>query len=247
MRASVSTDVKSEVKSADAAGRSRRARRKAQPRRWLREAQGIVALALAAFLFVSLAVFDPAVAPSHQAALVGPVGIWVAWGIFRAFGYAAFLFPLMAAVWGVSAFVRPLATRGWVPIGGLVLLLLAATGLLQQSTDAFAAARVTRGGMVHAGGFIGWTIAASLHTAIGNAGTWLVLGTAVPVGALMVTQTSYAAVMRLVSSRLMRLRRRQAGVPGHVDPLLAVQCPRAHRPESARGTRASPCAGRSRA
>jgi S-DNA-T family DNA segregation ATPase FtsK/SpoIIIE len=208
MRASVSTDVKSEPKGADAAARARRARRKAQPRRWLREAQGIVAVAVATFLCVALAVFDPDVPPGHQAALVGPVGIWLAWGVFRSFGYAAFLFPLMAAVWGLSAFVRPLAARGWVPVGGLVLLLLTATGLLHHASDVFAAARVTRGGMVQAGGFTGWTIAATLHSAIGNAGTWLVLLTAVPIGALMVTQTSYTAVMRLLGARLMRLRRR---------------------------------------
>jgi DNA segregation ATPase FtsK/SpoIIIE, S-DNA-T family len=227
MRASVSTDVKSEAKGAEASARARRARRRpAQPRRWLREVQGITALAIAAFLFVALAVFDPAIAPSHQAALVGPVGIWVAWGIFRSFGYAAFLFPLMAAVWGLSAFVRPLATRGLIPIGGLVLLLLTSTGLLQHATDAFAAARVTRGGMVQAGGLIGWTIAATLHTAIGNAGTWLVLFTAVPVGALMITQTSYSAVMRLLTTRLARLRRRPVGArPAGSGRAAAVAAP----------------------
>ena len=231
MRASVSTDVKSEPRSPEAATRSRRTRRRGQPRRWLREVQGIVALAVATFLFVALAAFDPAVPPSQQAALVGPVGIWLAWSVFRSFGYAAFLFPLMAAVWGLSAFVRPLGTRGWVPIGGLVLLLLTATGLLQQSTDAFAAVRVTRGGMVQAGGIIGWTIAATLHTAIGNAGTWLVLATAVPVGALMVTQTSYSAVMRLVSTRLTRLRRRHTGV----KPVPPTRAPAALATEVAAG------------
>jgi DNA segregation ATPase FtsK/SpoIIIE, S-DNA-T family len=205
MGASLSTEVKS------GPVRARRARRGAQPRRWVREVQGIAALAIAAFVFVALAVFDPAVPPGHQAALVGPVGIWLAWGVFRSFGYAAFLFPLMGAVWGLSTFVRPLASRGWVPIGGLVLLLLTATGLLHHATDVFAAARVTRGGMVQAGGFIGWTIGAALHTTIGNAGAWLVLLTAVPIGALMVTQTSYTAVLRLVSTRLLRLRGRQPG------------------------------------
>ncbi|HEX5815873.1 MAG TPA: DNA translocase FtsK [Methylomirabilota bacterium] len=224
---STSTDVKSELKGAEGAARARRARRKPQPRRWMREAQGIVALAVATFVFVALAVFDPAVPPGHQAALVGPVGIWLAWGIFRSFGYAAFLFPLMAAVWGVSAFVRPLATRGWVPVGGLVLLLLTATGLLHHATDVFAAARVTRGGMVQAGGFIGWTIAATLHSGIGNAGTWLVLLTAVPVGALMVTQTSYTAVLRLIGTRLMRLRRR---------PLVGRPAAPAARPAAALAT-----------
>jgi S-DNA-T family DNA segregation ATPase FtsK/SpoIIIE len=211
MPASVSAEVRSELRAPEVSPPPRRrARKKAAPRRWVREVQGIVAMTAGVFVLVALAVFDPAVAPGEQSSMVGPVGIWLAWACFRAFGYAAFLFPLAAGVWGVSAFVRPLAARGWTPIAGLLLLLLAATGLLQQATDAFAAARVTHGGIVPAGGFTGWATAAALHATIGNAGAWLLLLTAVPVGALLVTQISYAAVTRLVSARLARLRKRRA-------------------------------------
>jgi len=211
MPASVSADVRSELRAPEVSPPPRRrAPKKAAPRRWVREVQGIVAMTAGVFVLVALAVFDPAVAPGEQSSMVGPVGIWLAWACFRAFGYAAFLFPLAAGVWGVSAFVRPLAARGWTPIAGLLLLLLAATGLLQQATDAFAAARVTHGGIVPAGGFTGWAAAAALHATIGNAGAWLLLLTAVPVGALLVTQISYAAVTRLVSARLARLRKRRA-------------------------------------
>src|SRR5439155_410270 len=209
--ASLSADVRSELRAPETSPPPRRrARKKAAPRRWVREVQGIVALTAGVFVLVALAIFDPAVAPGEQSSMVGPVGIWLAWACFRSFGYAAFLFPLAAGVWGVSAFVRPLAARGWTPIAGLLVLLLAATGLLQQATDAFAAARVTHGGIVPAGGFTGWAAAAALHATIGNAGAWLLLLTAVPVGALLVTQTSCAVVTRLVSARLARLRKRQA-------------------------------------
>jgi S-DNA-T family DNA segregation ATPase FtsK/SpoIIIE len=211
MPASVSADVRSELRAPEASPPPRRrARKRAAPRRWVREVQGIAAMTAGVFVLVALAVFDPAVAPGEQSSMVGPVGIWLAWACFRAFGYAAFLFPLAAGVWGVSAFVRPLAAQGFTPIAGLLLLLLAATGLLQQATDAFAAARVTHGGLVPAGGFTGWAAAAALHASIGNAGAWLLLLTAVPVGALLVTQVSYAAVTRLVSARLARLRKRRA-------------------------------------
>src|SRR5262245_23560606 len=215
MPGSVSTtEVKSDVRPPDVSSPPRRrTRKKAPPRRWVREVQGIAALTAGVFLLVALVVFDPTTAPGDQTAMVGPVGIWVAWSFFRAFGYAAFLFPLAAGVWGAAAFVRPLATRGWVPMAGLLLLLLAATGLLQESTDSLAAARVTRGGMVRAGGLTGWAAAAALHTTIGNAGAWLLLLTALPVSALLVTQTSYAAVTRLVSSRLALRRRRIAAGP----------------------------------
>jgi len=219
MPASLSADVRSELRAPETSPPPRRrARKKAAPRRWVREVQGIVALTAGVFVLVALAIFDPAVAPGEQSSMVGPVGIWLAWACFRSFGYAAFLFPLAAGVWGVSAFVRPLAARGWTPIAGLLVLLLAATGLLQQATDTFAAARVTHGGIVPAGGFTGWAAAAALHATIGNAGAWLLLLTAVPVGALLVTQISYAAVTRLVSARLARLRkRRAAAAPGAKD------------------------------
>jgi S-DNA-T family DNA segregation ATPase FtsK/SpoIIIE len=175
----------------------------------VREVQGIMVMTAGVFLLVALAVFDPTVAPSEQTSLVGPVGIWLAWAFFRAFGYAALLFPLAAGVWGAAAFVRPLVARGWVPIAGLLLLLLAAAALLQQTTESLGPARVTHGGAVRAGGFTGWATGAVLHAAVGNAGAWLVLLTALPIGALLVTQTSYAAVTRLVAARLARLRRQR--------------------------------------
>ncbi|HEV8474990.1 MAG TPA: DNA translocase FtsK 4TM domain-containing protein [Methylomirabilota bacterium] len=218
--------------------RPRRARRRAEPRRWVREVQGIAALAVALFALVALAIYDPTVAPGEQGGVVGPVGTWLAWALFRAFGYASLLFPVAAGVWGASAFVRPLSARGWLPVAGLALLLLAATGLLQQATEAFAAQRLTRGGVVYAGGLIGRATALGLHGTVGNAGACLVLLACVPVGALLVTQTSYAAVLRLVSARLARLRRRHPPIaravvkgagatvpPALVEPLAEIEPP----------------------
>jgi S-DNA-T family DNA segregation ATPase FtsK/SpoIIIE len=241
--------MKSDERAPDTSPPRRRTRKKAPPRRWVREVQGIAAITAGVFVLVALTVFDPATGPGEQTTMVGPVGIWVAWSFFRAFGYAAFLFPLAAGVWGAAAFVRPLAARGWVPVAGLLLLLLAATGLLQQSTDSLAAARVTRGGIVRAGGFTGWAAAVALHATIGNAGAWLLLLTAVPVGALLVTQTSYAAVTRLVSARLALRRRRAAGpawmakpstplplVPAAVEELEPPPLPTIVEPARPKGT-----------
>jgi hypothetical protein len=223
MPATLSADVKSDIRVPEPTPPRRRPRKKTPPRRWVREVQGIMALTAGLFVFVALVVFDPTVAPSEQTSVVGPVGIWLAWACFRAFGYAAFLFPLAAGVWGGSAFVRPLAARGLAPVVGLLLLLLAAAALLQQATDSMAAARVTRGGTVPAGGFTGWATAAVLHSTVGDAGAWLLLVTAVPVAALLVTRTSYAAVVRLIAARLARLRkRRAASLPAVATRALAV-------------------------
>jgi S-DNA-T family DNA segregation ATPase FtsK/SpoIIIE len=207
-----------------AATRARR-RRQSDSRRWVREARGIVALLLAGFAVMSLAVFDPALPPVEQGSPVGPVGGWLGWALFRALGYAGFLLPLLIGAWGVAAFARPRMAKGWVPLVGLGLLLVAAAGLLQEAADTFAAARVTRGGILAAGGWVGWVTAATLDAALGRFGTWLLLIGALPVGVLLVTQVSYAAVVRLFGARLARLRRarrvaRPAGPVVELDPTL---------------------------
>ncbi|MEK7700642.1 MAG: DNA translocase FtsK 4TM domain-containing protein, partial [candidate division NC10 bacterium] len=174
-----------------------RPRRKKGGDRWLSEVKGILALAAAGFGLVALAMFDPALPPAEQASPVGPVGVWLGWVAFQSFGYAGFLFPILLGAWGASAFVRPLVTRGWVPVAGLVLLLVSATGLLTQASSAVpAAARPAAAG----GGLVGWTVTSGLRAAVGNVGTWLVLLAAVPVGVLLVTRVSYAALVRLATA-----------------------------------------------
>src|SRR5205085_10592313 len=92
MPATLSAEPKSEPKTLEPAREARRRpRRKAPPRRWVREVQGIAAMTAAVFLLVALTVFDPTVLPGDQSSVVGPVGIWIAWACIRAFGYAAFL------------------------------------------------------------------------------------------------------------------------------------------------------------
>jgi len=181
--------------------RAKKARRRADARRWIREARGILALAVAGFAIVSLAIFDPALSPSEQATSVGPVGWWLGWFLFRILGYAGFLLPLLLGGWGVAAFVRPKVARGWVPLAGLGVLLVAAAGLLQLAADTFVAERVTRGGIIATGGWMGWVLTTGLLTTLGRVGAWLLLLAAVPVGVLLVTQASYAAVARLAAAR----------------------------------------------
>ncbi len=182
-----------------------RPRKKAGGDRWVSEVKGIVALAAAGFGLVALAMFDPALPPAEQASPVGPVGVWLGWVAFQSFGHAGFLFPLLLGAWGASAFVRPLVTRGWVPVAGIALLLVSATGLLTQASSAMAAggARPAVGG-----GLVGWAVASGLRAAVGNVGAWLVPLAAVPVGVLLVTRVSYAALLRVTTARLARLRRK---------------------------------------
>jgi S-DNA-T family DNA segregation ATPase FtsK/SpoIIIE len=205
-----------------AAARPRK-RRKRDPRRWTREVRGIVAMAIAGFAVTSLAVFDPALPPADQSSPVGPGGWYLGWALFRLLGYAGFLLPLLFGAWGAAAFVRAHVAKGWVPLVGIGVLLVAAAGLIQQASDTFVATRVTRGGILAAGGWVGWMLTASLHATLGRVGAWLLLLAAVPVGVLFVTQASYAAVARLTVARLARLRRthraaQPAGPRVELDP-----------------------------
>ncbi|HZO38745.1 MAG TPA: DNA translocase FtsK [Methylomirabilota bacterium] len=186
--------------------------------RWLSEVKGIAALLAAGFGLIALATFDPTLTPAEQQGLTGPVGVWLGWATFQSFGYAGFLLPLLLGAWGASAFLRPIVVRGWVPLVGLGVLLVAAAGLLTQAT------RVRSGAI--GGGLIGYATTGGLHAGFGDVGTWLMLVAAIPIGVLCVTRISYAAVVRITTSRLTKLKRRKAqsgpSVRVPADPILAA-------------------------
>ncbi|OGL20169.1 MAG: hypothetical protein A3F92_08000 [Candidatus Rokubacteria bacterium RIFCSPLOWO2_12_FULL_71_22] len=174
--------------------------------RWLGEVKGIVALAAAGFGLVAMSMFDPLLPPAAQSSPVGPVGVWLGWAVFQSFGYAGFLFPLLLGAWGASAFVRPLVARGWLPFAGLALLLVAATGLLTQAAVGVAASRGL-GTVPAGGGLVGRVVATTLRAGIGDVGVWILLIAAVPIGILLVTRVSFAAIARVAGARLAALRR----------------------------------------
>ncbi|HZP38009.1 MAG TPA: DNA translocase FtsK [Methylomirabilota bacterium] len=192
----------------DAAAARRRLPRKAkgEPGRWVREAKGILALALAGFGFVALYAYDPTLHPLDQASPVGPVGGWLGWGSFRAFGYAGYLFPLLLTLYGVSAFVRPRMAHGWQAAVGLAILLVSATGILARASDTLAEFRV------HKGGVVGWAVSESLRLSIGTVGTWIILLALIPLGVLFVTRIPYSVLSRTLRARVGRLRRAEGPV-----------------------------------
>jgi S-DNA-T family DNA segregation ATPase FtsK/SpoIIIE len=195
----MATVISTESKSTE--GKPRR-RRKRGSDRWVSELKGIVALLAAGFGLIALATFDPTLTPAEQHGLTGPVGVWLGWATFQSFGYAGFLLPILLGAWGASAFLRPIVVRGWVPLAGLGALLIAAAGLLSQAT------RVRAGAI--GGGLVGYATTGVLQAGFGDVGTWLMLIAAFPIGVLCVTRISYAAVVRITTSRLTRLKRRKA-------------------------------------
>ena len=170
--------------------------RAAKKSRWQREANAILALALAGFLLTCLASYDPTLHQADQASPVGPVGVWLGWILFSLLGYAGYLFPAALLFYGVSGFVRPKSATGWPALVGVILLLISATGLLARASDTLQELRIHKGGLVGSG------VASLLSRSIGDVGTLLVLVTSIPLGLLLLTQVSYAALWRSSSARL---------------------------------------------
>ncbi len=202
----------------------RRVRKKPtrEPGRWVREAKGILALALAGFSFVALYAFEPRLHPLDQSSPVGPVGAWLGWTSFWAFGYAGYLFPLLLALYGVSAFVRPRIATGWPALVGLAVLLVSVTGILARASDTLGEYRL------HKGGVLGWSVSEALRLSVGTVGAWIVLLAIVPVGVLFVTQIPFGVLSRALSTRLARARAEQKRARGPVQeelPLLAAVPP----------------------
>ncbi len=188
--------------------RRRRAARKAarEHGRWVREVKGILALALAGFAVVALYAFDPGRHLLDQSSPVGPVGLWLGWAGFTAFGYAGYLLPLVLGCYGAGAFVRARPARGWPAVVGLALLLVSLTGILARLSDTLAEFRI------HKGGLLGWAVAEGLLGSVGAVGTWILLLACIPLGALFVTQASLGLASRGAGARLLGLWRRKETV-----------------------------------
>ena len=184
----------------DETARKRTARKpKRTPGRWVREAKGILALAVAGFAVVAISAYDPRLNPVDQSSPVGPVGDWLGATSFWAVGYAGYLFPLLLVLYGVSAFVHPRLGTGWPALAGLVLLVTSITGMLARASDTVH--RIDKGGVV------GWAVSEAFQRTVGTAGAWIVLVALVPLGILFVTQVSYSVLTRALGTQLARLRR----------------------------------------
>jgi S-DNA-T family DNA segregation ATPase FtsK/SpoIIIE len=190
-----------------------------EPGRWVREAKGILALAVAGFGFVALQAFDPTLHPMDQSSPAGPVGAWLGAASFWAFGYAGYLFPLLLLLHGISAFVRPRIAVGWPALVGLGLLLISATGILARASDTLAEYRL------HKGGLLGWAVSEALARSVGTVGAWIILLAIIPVGVLFVTQISYGVLSRAVGARLGRLRPKPRAAPAPAPPPAAGMPP----------------------
>jgi S-DNA-T family DNA segregation ATPase FtsK/SpoIIIE len=169
--------------------------------RWLREAQGVIALGVAAYLGVALLSYDPALRWVDQEARVGAVGLWVGWALFTTVGYAAYLVPVVLMVWAFAAFTRPIAVGTLSIVVGAGLALFAVTGLLARLSGPVG------GVWLHRGGWLGWAVTGALRRTLGDVGGLVLLLTLLAVAGLCITQSSYAGLSHALVARVARLRR----------------------------------------
>ena len=200
---------------------SRKAKR--EQGRWVREVKGILALALSGFGFVALYAYDPTLHLMDQTSPVGPVGVWLGWVFFWAFGYAGYLFPLLLAGYGASAFIRSRMVTGWPAVAGLGLLLISVTGILTRMSDTLAVQRI------HKGGVLGWAVSEALRVSMGSVGTWIILLAIIPVAILFITRVSLHVMSQAVGQRLGFFGEKEAGGPKaaapRLDPAIAPDDP----------------------
>lgn len=149
---------------------------------------GVVLLALAAFLLLSLATHSPQDPPNSsqdgQPAMnrAGWLGAHVSYGLLTAVGYAAYALPLLAVLWSWNRFRR----RPWksyaarsLGIGGIALFLCVGSGLPDWSPyTAF-----------EWGGWLGtWTTAAVLVPFTGRIGSAILLAGLLGVSLVLATE-----------------------------------------------------------
>jgi S-DNA-T family DNA segregation ATPase FtsK/SpoIIIE len=182
--------------------------------RWVREVKGILALALSGFGFVALYAYDPTLHLMDQTSPVGPVGVWLGWVFFWAFGYAGYLFPLLLAGYGASAFIRSRMVTGWPAVAGLGLLLISVTGILTRMSDTLAVQRI------HKGGVLGWAVSEALRVSMGSVGTWIILLAIIPVAILFITRVSLHVMSQAVGQRLGFSGEKKVGSPKAAAPRL---------------------------
>ena len=91
------------------------------------------------------------------------MGGWLGAASFWAVGYAGYLFPVLLALYGVSAFVRPADRRGLARrASASASCWSSAAGMLARLSDTPSVYRI------HKGGVLGWAVSESLRPPSGR-------------------------------------------------------------------------------
>jgi len=174
--------------------------------RRISEFVGVLSFAVALLWLIALATYNPADPAwffntgSTQPAtnLAGRAGAFVAELSYQTLGYAAYLFPVLAAVVGWYRFWCTPIDAIYTKIVGVVLLLSSTASFLSL---ALAAARVT-GSSFEPGGWIGDQLAGALAASFNRTGSLIIILTALGLSLVLTTQFSFGRVFAAISGWL---------------------------------------------
>ena len=166
--------------------------------RRISEFVGVLCFAVALLWLIALATYNPADpawffnsgAAQPATNLAGRAGAFVAELSHQVLGYAAFLFPVLAAIVGWCRFWCTPIDALYTKIIGVVLLLSSAASFLSL---ALAAARVT-GTSFEPGGWVGDQLAGALTASFNRTGSLIIILTALGLSLILTTQFSFGRV-----------------------------------------------------
>ena len=174
--------------------------------RRISEFVGVLSFAVALLWLIALATYNPAdpawffntgaIQPATN--LAGRAGAFVAELSHQTLGYAAYLFPVLAAVVGWCRFWCTPIDALYTKIVGVVLLLCSAASFLSL---ALASARVT-GSTFEPGGWIGDQLAGALAASFNRTGSLIIILTALGLSLVLTTQFSFGRVFSAISGWL---------------------------------------------
>ncbi|HSE42691.1 MAG TPA: DNA translocase FtsK 4TM domain-containing protein, partial [Acidobacteriota bacterium] len=179
-----------------------------------REIRGIVFLALAFFLLISLVSYDR-LDPSFNVSsdrlqtenYAGPVGAYVSDFLFLFFGLAAYLIPIALIAMAFVDFLKREIDAAYTKIIGIILLVISICGFLDLLIGRWTiSSRLSDGTFkdfsMEAGGWIGMLLLQTLQTNTGFAGALLVLATLLLLSLLLLVQLSLGKMVELVFTRI---------------------------------------------
>jgi S-DNA-T family DNA segregation ATPase FtsK/SpoIIIE len=171
-----------------------------------RELKGLLLIAAAFLLGLSLLSYHPTDASLTSAStastvrnLVGWVGSSVADGLFQLIGVSAYLVPILIGIGGWRWFWRPTSpfsiaqTAGW---GLLTITLMPLSSFLLPALPLLADRPLIDG---RAGGWIGVLLAHGLHVALGRIGGVIVLLTLLAASLMLITAVSLPTLLAVVA------------------------------------------------